>query len=557
MGEVLINVSTLEGIADAVREQDGTEALIAVSQLKNRIKAIRGKYTKKGLSSFTIKPIDAQYVTDSYKGNAKDDMVLSNCPSLSQVYALFYDKYLAANLQSPLPNYSVTKKSLGKDQSGTYDLWEYDFCPTNWDRMFLISSGMNGYEVGALFGLAYFMEEIVERHEGDALLTYLYEHVRIKVIPFINPWGYAQNPKMYTQSRGVNINRNYNWNGEWDTYNPGSNVNNNKGTAPFSEAETRILMQWCADNLGAEFWIDCHTGIHTEDKELYTSSLTTSPLYQKVVSAHTKLENWAKSFYNLQSVSTNYLWDSSGAMKGRYIEGTFGIPMLTIEQCTKITSIGQLLNGEAKSFINYEAQIYGYVAEFLLRNDETVDCVTYIESLQKAAIANKKYTFGVPDPNSSSGGGGSEEQTPTVIYVHQGSLGSTGENAGNPTTNAARVYTDLMPITHSTFHVVGLAGNGYWFGGRTYDSSGNFDTNLQDTTGDNKVGYANSNECSSSWGTAADVTIAVGTNKVATSKQIRLIIRTTGGEDNLAPSDVDGMQFTLDGVLYELEAASE
>ena len=504
-------------------------------------------YTIEGLQSYIIAPVNPQDVTDSYKGTSADDKTLANCPSLTNFYATFYDKFLTANLAEPLENYEVKRKSLGKDKSNTYDLYEYDFIPEKWDRMILLSSGMHGYEVASIFGLAYLMGSIIENHEGDELLTYLYEHVRIKVIPLINPWGYSQSPKSYVQSRGVNINRNFDYNGEWEQYNPGSNPNNNKGTAPFSEAETQILRQWASENYGAEFWIDCHTSVGvTNNKEIFTSTISTTPLINQVNAAHTKLETWTKQYYHLNSLNVEYRLDSAGAGKGRWYTGVYGKTCLVIEQSSNCASIGNVYNGDRNSIVNYTAQIYAYVGEFLLKADETVNCVEYIEELQQEAIENKKYIETNEEPEPTP--------TPLTLYVSQGTLKSSD---GTPTPdNLTRVYTADVPITHSEFHVLGF-GSGYWFGGRFYDSNDDFVTVLAETTASNTVAFKNAGEHSGSWGNVSDVTIVVGSDKVATTKKMKLIIRTELGSDNLEPSDVANKEITVDGVTYVLQPATE
>ena len=503
-----------------------------------------GTYTIKGLEDYTIKPTNPADVTDSYKGTSYDDKTLANCPSLTTLLSTFYDKYVNANLV----NYEVTKQSLGKDQSNTYDLYEYDFKPAKWDRMILLTSGMHGYEVSAIFGLAYLMNDIVENYADDELLTYLHEHVRIKVIPVINPWGYSQSPKSYVQSRGVNINRNFDYNGEWETYDPGSNPNNNKGTAPFSEAETQILRQWASDNYGAEFWIDCHTSVGVEeDKEIYTSSLTTSPFYSKVQSAHSELEEWTETYYSLQSVATKYQYDSPGAIKQRWYEGTYTLPMLVIEQCSKCTSIGITYNGDKNSIVNYSAQIYAYLGEFLLRADEVVNSRLYIEELQQTAIEDKKYNGSEPvEPTPE----------PTVLYVHQGTIKSAD---GTPdTTSTTRVYTEELPVSHREYHVIGF-GDGYWFGGRYYDGNSGYTSVLSDVVANNTVHFKNSDEHEEghSWGIASDCTIEVGSSiDLEDGAKMRLVIRTSA-DSTIEPDDVDGMEISVDGVTYVLRATTE
>ena len=332
--------------------------------------------------------------TDAYKGVDAVDHVLENCPSLADFYSLYYDTYLNRNI----PNYTVTKKSLGKDQSNTYDLWEYDFCPTGWERMILLSSGMNGYEIAATFGLAYFMKQIIEDHDNDAVLSYLFHKVRIKVLPQINPWGYAQNPKMYTQSRGVNINRNFDINGKWAAYptypTQDSNPNNNKGVAPFSEAETQILRNWAEENAAAEFWIDCHTACsgYTVNKALYTSQLSTSVMHEQALKAQSLLVAWTKAFYNLSSVATKFEYDSNAAIKQYWYEGTLHKGMLVIEQCSDCAAIGNTQNGSANAIYNYFMLIYAHVGCYLERAERTIaDKDSYIKTLLQDYLNAQKY----------------------------------------------------------------------------------------------------------------------------------------------------------------------
>ena len=500
-----------------------------------------GNYTKKGLASYDVTPIDAQYVTDSYKGSSAADKTLANCPSLSTLLSTFYDKYVGANLTS----YTVTKKSLGKDQSNTYDIYEYDFKPAKWDRMILLTSGMHGYEVSAIFGLAYFMENIIEHHTGDDFLTYLYTHVRIKVIPVISPWAYSQSPKSYVQSRGVNINRNFDYNGEWATYDPGSNPNNNKGTAPFSEAETQILRQWASENYGAEFWIDCHTSVDagTYDKEIYSSTISNTPLIDEVDDAHEKLEAWTKQYYNLNSLNTKYMLDSTGAMKGRWYTGVYGKTMFVIEQCSDCDTMGLTYNGDRNAIVNYTAQISGYVGAFLVKADETVNKNQYIQDLQQEAIENLKYI-------------GQEEveptPEPTTLYVYQGTLKSTD---GTPSESTTRVYTAEVPISHDEFHIIGF-GSGYRFGGRCYDSNSDYLVPITDNLSNSHVAFKNAAEHDGAWGTASDVTIVVG-SEVTDFTKLRLIIRYDTDDTDIEPSDVEDKEISIDGVTYKLAVTEE
>lgn len=496
-------------------------------------------YTIEGLSSYVIKPTNPDTVTDSYKGTSYDDKTLANCPSLSTFYTTFYDKYINVNLT----NYEVTKKSLGKDQSGTYDLYEYDFKPSKWDRMILLTSGMHGYEVSSIFGLAYLLNDIIENYANDALLTYLHNHVRIKVIPVVNPWGYSQSPKSYVQSRGVNINRNFDYNGEWEQYDPGSNPNNNKGTAPFSESETQILRQWASENYGAEFWIDCHTSVGvSNDKEIFTSTISTTPLYDEITAAHGKLETWTKSYYGLSILNVEYRIDSPGSGKQRWYQGIYGKTCLVVEQSSNCATIGNVYNGDRNSIVNYTAQIYAYIGEFLLKAAQSVTAYTYIEELQQEAIENLKYI----EPLETE-----PTPIPLELYCYQGTLSST---TGEPSANTTRVYTAEVPITHTEFHIIGF-GSGYWFGGRAYDDQGNYIQPLQSQIMAETIAFKNSSDYApgTSWGIVSDATIVVGSAIASSVKKFRLIIRTELGSDDISPLDLEDKEISVDGVTYILK----
>lgn len=394
MNENPIETINTTDVENAVVAAVGGQLSAIEAMLQNIGTGGESPFVIEGLSVGTLPTTQMFEPTDTYKGVDAVDHILENCPSLADFYSLYYDTYLNRNI----PNYTVTKKSLGKDQSNTYDLWEYDFCPSGWERMILLSSGMNGYEIAATFGLAYFMKQIIENHDNDAVLSYLFRKVRIKVLPQINPWGYAQNPKMYTQSRGVNINRNFDIDGKWAAYptypTQDSNPNNNKGEAPFSEAETQILRNWAEENAAAEFWIDCHTAAsgYTTNKALYTSQISTSVLHEQSLKAQSLLVAWTKAFYNLSSVATKFEYDSNGAIKQYWYEGTFHKGMLVIEQCSDCAAIGNTQNGSANAIYNYFMLIYAHVGCYLERAERTIaDKDSYIKTLLQDYLNAQKY----------------------------------------------------------------------------------------------------------------------------------------------------------------------
>lgn len=496
-------------------------------------------YTIEGLDVESLPLAQMFTPTDAYKGNGPTDYTLANCPSLSDFYTLFYDTYIGRNI----PNYSVTKKSLGKDQSGTYDLWEYDFCPTHWERMILLTSGMNGYEIAATFGLAYFLQQVIENHANDDVLDYIFRKVRIKVIPHINPWGYAQSPKSYTQSRGVNINRNFDYDGMWESYDPSGNPNNNKGSAPFSEAETKILRTWAEENLGAEFWIDCHAACAglTVDKDLYTSALSDSVMHTKLLKAQTLLVDWTKDFYNLSSVTTNFVYDSDAAIKQYWYEGTFHRGMLVIEQCSDCAAIGNVDNGSANSIYNYFMLIYACVGCFLEIAERVIsDTNGYINELTQDYIEAQKYYVADNDTPTPT-------PTPTnYLTLKQGGLSSSN---GQPTESNTRVYIEeYIPTTNSQFHVLNAADNDISCFMRSYANNNSFVGTIA-AQSDNFPGMYYVNETSGT-GTKNDLIIAKRSAGNAT--KIRIAFCFADKTTPIVPSDLNGRVITVDGIEYTL-----
>lgn len=178
-----------------------------------------------------------------------------------QFYAWVLDK-----LKDENSNY-ITKTLLGKDSSNTFNIYRYDFTPTNYERTILILSNVHGNEYTSFFGLCRFLENIVKCSEEDYLLNYLRTRVRIVTIPIVNPWGFVNNNRR--NSNGVDLNRNADY--RWEEYNTSSSLEGQKyykGTSPFSEVESQYVKQVVEDIQNDNFVasIDLHT-ITTIDAE--------------------------------------------------------------------------------------------------------------------------------------------------------------------------------------------------------------------------------------------------------------------------------------------------
>ena len=299
-------------------------------------------------------PFETDYSTSSSNAKYLDF-------SQNAFYTTFYDKYLGVH-----GNLVVTKKNLGKDQSGLYDIWCYDFKPYNAKKKVLLSSAMHTYELPASFGLARWVQELMESTEE--VFTYLRENVYFSIIPIVNPWGFNQSPKAYGNSRGVNPARNFNdWNNVWEdfpVYTPQENEWNVKGSEPFSEAEVRILTSWMKNNTDADFYIDCHTGVgcsRGEYGDVWCIYLSDNPLAQQILTAANALGDRITQKYNTQA-QMHIVLDTPDVINQRYSLKVIGIPQVTIEQAQGSDTIFTTVpNNSSISITEYATQIHAYL----------------------------------------------------------------------------------------------------------------------------------------------------------------------------------------------------
>lgn len=297
--------------------------------------------------------ISNQWVTDS-TGRILD-------MTSSQFLDLFYNPYVGKTNELSI---TVSKTSLGNDQSGTYQIQEYTFTPENPSSSILLSSGMHTYELPASFGLAHFIKEYMDPTIKSPLYEFLRNNVEIKVIPIINPWGFNQNPKKYGNVNGVNLNRNFDSNDRWNqfpTTPPTENEWNYKGTAPFSEAETKVLRDWVLSNPDAKLWIDCHTGLNNDYGENWIYPSSSDPNLQKYLDTVKVLEERIKTKYNVVPRSRIVI-DSAENLRRWWSEEVAGVHSMTIEQSSVNLPWGTSLNNEGDDIREYVIYITAYIS---------------------------------------------------------------------------------------------------------------------------------------------------------------------------------------------------
>ncbi len=351
-----------------------------------------------GYALFSVSGETGEILFDSYSvfvpENVSDEWKITGDygtlnMSTAEFLELFYDGFVSA----PPSGMTVTKKSVGKDETGQYDMWEYDFCPVNYSRTILLSSGMHTYELPASFGLANFIGHLYT-DTGNNAFDYIRNNVRIKVIPVVNPWGFNQYPKKYGNVNGVNPNRNFDLDGAWATfpdYTPAQNEWNVKGESPFCEAEAHNLARWAEANWNAEFWIDCHTGEGYSDKDLWVYYASDAALLDRINAGISKIETWFKETYGTDCVTTRTI-DSDGSIRLFWAEKCGGIPGMTLEQAPKRTTFGTAATNEAADISNYSTNISTFVQEFLLEKYRSTETV----AIQSVSLADVTIPSGTP-----------------------------------------------------------------------------------------------------------------------------------------------------------------
>lgn len=334
-----------------------------------------------------------------YPEEATDDYSYSSYSTFNLSPDTFLQMYYDPLVSDPPSGVTVTKNIVGRDQTDTYNVYEYDFCPSNPKRTILITSGLHSYEISAQFGLAYFIKGVYDDNQTDEGLNYIRNNVRVKVIPILNPWGASQFPRKYGNVRGVNPNRNWDAFDQWQGYNPASDEWNKKGSAPFSEQETVNIANWLMANYGADFYIDCHTGegynqyglwVNYGDDCKYT-------INGAIPSALNAQKAWFKTKFGSNPVVNDALYhhDSSYDSRASWMTYFAGIPNFTIEFAPQNTVFGTSLSNEAADIKMYCANISGYVQELLLykyEEQKTEVPLTAISS-ENATIASGKVSL--------------------------------------------------------------------------------------------------------------------------------------------------------------------
>lgn len=180
-----------------------------------------------------------------------------NLGSLINVFDATQVEYMALwdSLVADYPDW-VTKSELGTDQSGTYPIHLLDFKPRDVKNTLIVFCGTHGNEAYISYLMYLFMRQVAGRWEASRHLERIRNRTRILMIPIVQPWGTYQTPNTRQNSRSVDINRN--WDYRWDEYVVQNPAHDAKGSAPWSEAETRICRDLILAHPEAKALLDFH-----------------------------------------------------------------------------------------------------------------------------------------------------------------------------------------------------------------------------------------------------------------------------------------------------------
>lgn len=318
--------------------------------------------------------------------------------------ALYYDDYLI----NPPTGVTVSKRSLGKDTSNQFDIWEYDFNPVTAQRTILLISGEHARETTAQFGLAHLIQHIYKVQDNDAF-EYIRKYVRIKVIPIMNPWGVNQYPREYAVYGGTNPERNFNYNGLWEMFTrkpDGQGVvgdrYNKKGDYPFQTAETRILAKWTMDNQDADFYINCHTGENTVNLDLWIDYMTQTANAPAILAALEKNKAIFVSKFGqtprVEVTGTMYPNETGYGMHGAFDMFCVRATGLWLEQAPRNTIFGTGNNVSKGAIDNYASVLCTNVLEMLLDKYQPIyDSLHSNDSVPITGVSGENVTLAESD----------------------------------------------------------------------------------------------------------------------------------------------------------------
>jgi murein tripeptide amidase MpaA len=164
----------------------------------------------------------------------------------------------------------------------------------------IIVAGQHGGEMANIYGLYYFVKNLLSKWNQHSALEYLRNHVELMIVPVLNTYGFDN--QSYKNANGVNLNRNYPSN--WTLIDDTSSLQYG-GAEPFDQPETQIVRDLLLSNRDAVLVVDSHVnggGVVDEysDINYYGISQSDDSYFNRMVGAVS---------HNLSAISANFNFD--------------------------------------------------------------------------------------------------------------------------------------------------------------------------------------------------------------------------------------------------------
>ena len=228
---------------------------------------------------------------ENYKSSNETFIENSTVDNIEKIYAE-YDKLVAK-----YPDY-ITKTLLGAEETGL-EIYCYDFnpklpvsSPQNGELpLLLYTNSIHGHEVNNQGEALRFFIDLCDNWDKNKALAILRWNLRIKFVPVQNPWGL--NNKSRNNSRGVDLNRNFEWNFQ---------QTGDHGASALSEKESQIINQFMKENSNALFGIDHHNFDRLTTHTFYISMFP--KIYDRTYKGFVSCCNYLN--YNLKENYSNF-----------------------------------------------------------------------------------------------------------------------------------------------------------------------------------------------------------------------------------------------------------
>lgn len=386
----------------AVYKKNGTEATNVYNRegvAVNRAYDIHGNVVFPDiLTSYEM------FYPDDADGSYEVDQGWNTTLTADEFLALKYDGYVS----NPPTGITVTKASLGKDSTNTYDIYEYTFTPQHPIRKILLISGEHAYETTASFGLAHLIHHIYADADNPTF-AYIRKNVQIKVIPIMNPWAYNQAPKEYGVADGTNPERNFDYGFLWENFTSSHDGGqagdrwNKKGDFPFQTAETRLHANWTMANQDADFTINCHTGEDSNNRDVWVDYMSGSRAWSAIVAGVSKnaeefMSKFSQSSCRTEMTATDYPNETGYGMHGAWNMFCVRTCGLTNEQAPHNTIFGNGKSNSAGAINNYASVTATYLMEMLLDKYQWIyDSIHPSNDIPITAVSGSNVSLGASD----------------------------------------------------------------------------------------------------------------------------------------------------------------